>query len=696
MAFDFQYPEERKNPDYKFDEVLSKYNYNFSLISTGSTDFTGNTSTTCIRELYVSNVHACSSALTIHGQIKHPNNTVIGNNSIALGENTWAGYFKDEVSEDFISACTINTDYGLFNYYLTVPGNVEYEWQQIILSAGPISVTLYGGTGSTLSYTFQQAFYDIGTDSTLLYDSALPDNDSTYTMFSGTIVYSSAIDNKNSFAGGVNSVASGDTSFVFSSNSTVSGARSAVIGGQGITGTNDDTVYVPHLNIGSINQNNSATNILTRETDGSITYRDSSTLGGSISYNNVIFVDPQYGNNTTGLVERLDKPYQDVSTALSYASSLSPSSTNRILIYLRAGYYSFGIILVDNVDIYCEPGVVIYGAIQDSGPVNCNFLGHAKFLSYPLNSLSITYSSTINFEFDEIQSSGRAMNLGGSGSNFPTIRIKGNYIYCSTVGTGHGITIRNNANVYIDITRGIEAVHSTIEFRNHSGDFVLNCPKLYLGTGNIYGGNYKQALILYSSTINSNVIINADIVNKDTLYYGGISGMITLWGSCAGSVTINGNVYGRGTVGVLGNNTTTGKFTMNGSVFSDIEPGALYGNGEYYFKNGTHGMPSSATTVNRLYYIFQNAKVYFNNALMYNDIVDSNIIELASTTCSVSMFNTLATTAGSSGQIISATTSGNTIMFHNIRSNKPLNANLTDTLSPTGLIVDTNLVIPKF
>lgn len=54
----------------------------------------------------------------------------------------------------------------------------------------------------------------------------------------------------NSHAGGFNSVASGDTSFIHSTNSLVTGDRSVVLGGQNITGTTDDTVYVPYLNIG--------------------------------------------------------------------------------------------------------------------------------------------------------------------------------------------------------------------------------------------------------------------------------------------------------------------------------------------------------------------------------------------------------------------------------------------------------------
>jgi hypothetical protein len=51
----------------------------------------------------------------------------------------------------------------------------------------------------------------------------------------------------NSHAGGANTIASGGTSFIHSYNSRVTGDRSAVIGGQNITGSTADTVYVPDL-----------------------------------------------------------------------------------------------------------------------------------------------------------------------------------------------------------------------------------------------------------------------------------------------------------------------------------------------------------------------------------------------------------------------------------------------------------------
>ena len=51
----------------------------------------------------------------------------------------------------------------------------------------------------------------------------------------------------NSHAGGASSIASGHTSFIHSTNSIVTGDRSVVLGGVGITGTSDDTVYTPDI-----------------------------------------------------------------------------------------------------------------------------------------------------------------------------------------------------------------------------------------------------------------------------------------------------------------------------------------------------------------------------------------------------------------------------------------------------------------
>jgi len=77
-----------------------------------------------------------------------------------------------------------------------------------------------------------------------------------------------------SHAGGSNSIASGITSFIHSTSSLVTGDRSVVLGGQNITGTTNDTVYVPNLNIGTAPIDNSLSQIIARGSDGTIKYRD--------------------------------------------------------------------------------------------------------------------------------------------------------------------------------------------------------------------------------------------------------------------------------------------------------------------------------------------------------------------------------------------------------------------------------------
>ena len=70
-----------------------------------------------------------------------------------------------------------------------------------------------------------------------------------------------------SFASGVGSIAITDGSFIHSENSVVNGTRSVVLGGQNITGSTADTVYVPYLNLNYLpTLNSSNTEFLTRNT----------------------------------------------------------------------------------------------------------------------------------------------------------------------------------------------------------------------------------------------------------------------------------------------------------------------------------------------------------------------------------------------------------------------------------------------
>jgi len=79
--------------------------------------------------------------------------------------------------------------------------------------------------------------------------------------FSHTEGYFTIASGNASHAGGYQSIANGSRSFIHSSDSLVSGNRSVVIGGQNITGTTDDTVYVPYLNISLLGTGTSINNL---------------------------------------------------------------------------------------------------------------------------------------------------------------------------------------------------------------------------------------------------------------------------------------------------------------------------------------------------------------------------------------------------------------------------------------------------
>jgi hypothetical protein len=110
-----------------------------------------------------------------------------------------------------------------------------------------------------------------------------------------------------SHAGGNNSAASGDTSFIHSTNSKALGDRSVVLGGQNITGTTDDTVYVPYFNIQSATTDNSLTEFLVKDINGDVKTRgvDTITFTGGTVPGPTIFTGGVTANtlNVTGLTQ---------------------------------------------------------------------------------------------------------------------------------------------------------------------------------------------------------------------------------------------------------------------------------------------------------------------------------------------------------------------------------------------------------
>jgi hypothetical protein len=128
----------------------------------------------------------------------------------------------------------------------------------------------------------------------------------TYGSFSHSQNYNTRTYGTNSHAGGDNSIASGNTSFIHSTNSLVTGNRSVVLGGQNITGTTDDTVYIPYLNISNLAVGSPVNNL------------------GIDSNGNVVVGTS--GSGSTGNVT-ID-PYFNVGSASTLTWDVSGTSTN--------------------------------------------------------------------------------------------------------------------------------------------------------------------------------------------------------------------------------------------------------------------------------------------------------------------------------------------------------------------------------
>lgn len=425
--------------------------------------------------------------------------------------------------------------------------------------------------------------------------------------------------------------------------------------------------------------------------------------GAPVTYSRVCFVDAINGVDATGAINVFDKPFLTVPAARTAAAALIGIGTNnRALVYIRRGQYNNPtLVFTDNVDFYCEPGVVFTGNVQitDGGVgVNSNVFGSLKVNTSTASAivLSITGASTITFEFDWINSNTPAMFISPSSTN-NRITIKGNYVYSGTIGTGYGTTFRANANAVVNIANAIESLHTVIRFRNFTGNVTINCPNIRLVSGNVYGGNFKQCLYLSDTGSTGSVTINGDLIVADTVNYGGIGCAVTCWdGTPNYKVKINGNVNAgviKGFQCPVGSNFVL-QFT--GNATSNQYVAWLYGGGKFLFKNSVITTTSAAHTATAIA-VNGTAEVYFKDCYMFNIVTDQPIIEMNSTTVKLILDGCQGRASGTGAGTVSITTTvaSGLLYVNNSRFNKAINPLLIDQYVPSGLIIDPNTQVPN-
>jgi hypothetical protein len=430
--------------------------------------------------------------------------------------------------------------------------------------------------------------------------------------------------------------------------------------------------------------------------------------GGAVNYANVLFVDSTNGNDITAVINDFTKPYQTIAAAISEASTLSSSFNSRALIYIRKGYYSVGTgVLFDYVDFYSEVGVVIeggFGRLSDQFspvPVNVNFMGYADIVNCDLY---ITKASTVNVQVNSMTNNNALFLIIPTGG-VANVTIEANKLYSQGLGTSYGITIRNSCNVTINIKEKYSALYSLLDVRNHGGRIVVNAPKLALADGNPYGygGNFKQVVIIRANQ-GGEMIINGDLVNEDTVYYGGISAMITRFQDSWGTLRVNGNIYSGDTFGINAQGSSAASRTIvNGDIRTNHLCAYVGNSSQLIVRNGTL-MNWNTYSAALLYPVLAlggtASGLYVENCTMYSlgtggagginkdtqasTLVVNNVLYSGADTVGFFVINTVA------GQPV------NNTRFNNVRSSKPLDTNITDLLSPTGFILDANTLAPNF
>lgn len=412
------------------------------------------------------------------------------------------------------------------------------------------------------------------------------------------------------------------------------------------------------------------------------------------------YVDTTYGNDTSGTLDRFDKPYQTISAAMTALIGAYPSGN----LYIKAGQYAEDVYLQNNIDVFCEAGVVFTGGgFRDIvGGVTCKVLGWASFIgaSSLIQPLTVDYNSTIDFEFDKCNNVHSFCRISDG-----NINIRGNSII-TLADNAYGLSIRGSANVNITITEKIVSGYKAINFSNsYSGTTTINCPKIQVDT-DIASFGYvvnSSVAVLTDNDTTGTITINGDISNttSDLVYTIANPDFITRFDSSTsilgGYVTITGNVDGGFTKGLyVGGTVSNGQLKLKGNITARRESVVVNTNlVSTYLSEGTLKSFGSGSLPYVVSVVGTSSQVFIKDSIAWNTLVGTSLMWVFSTQSTVAIYDTLGYSPGTTGSFIFTTQSVN-VGFHSVRSNKDNVNSVTDIFSPSGFIYDTGLIIPNF
>ena len=615
-------------------------------------------------------VHINSKNATTNSGVR--NSVIIGGQGLISSTNDTV-YLGNNVNIN--NAYTLPNVVGNSNQYLKTLGNGTTVWEDISASNPSLSEVLAVGNNSATYNIVLGSGTSIKSDNG--YSSIQLDSQST----SGKILISTD-----------GSVKSKSYIEIDNSNLLISATSSIITTGD-LKGFQYSTDY------SSTFVNNS---LVTKQ------YVDSKLVSTFTAYK-IAYVDPATGSDTTGVVDRVDKPFATVTKAISgLTSSYSFSTSDPGLVYLKKGLYTNTVYLKNNIDFYCEPDVIFSqnGFTDINEVVNTSIYGFAKFVGTNTNlvPLDVTNASNIEFNFSVIDNQNVVLKVTNT-TGKSTVKLKGNSIKCKS-GFSKAILIGSNAgnvdvysDVKIDVSEKIIGAYNTINVSNKFiGTLEVNAASIECNSDLNTNGpviDLQHALLVKSAS--ASVKINADLIENSSSNAGGFNAAVSI---CSGTVSIIGNISGLECPGVYlykENLLDTSNVSISGNIISKKEA-IINEGGKLNFKVNNSLIKTSGLGINP-YAININAasmsSTYLYNTQIYNSLNNSGSILISATESNLRIYNSFGYSPGTSGKFIycSATTS---VSIHNTRSNKDNSDNVEDLFTPSGFIYDQNLYLGDF
>lgn len=431
-----------------------------------------------------------------------------------------------------------------------------------------------------------------------------------------------------------------------------------------------------------------------------------SQLGNVFTTYKTAYVDPAKGNDVTGLVDRVDKPFATVGKAMSgLTSSYSFSSSDTGLVYMKKGLYTSIVYLHDNINFYCEPDVIFSqnGFTDINGAVSSSIFGFARFSGTNTNlvPLDVTNSSNIIFNFSSIDNQNVVLKVTNT-IGTSNIKLKGDYIRCKS-GFSKAILIGSNngdvdvsSNVNINVSERIVGAYNTISVSNKfMGTLEVNSPSIECDSDlNLNGPVVDLQHVLSVKSASASVIINGNLLESSSTNAGGLNSAVYI---NAGTVSIVGNISGGECPGIYLDNSSYGNISVLGDVVSKKEA-IINASGNIKLKVSDSLIKTDGLGTNPYAISISAASMsstYLYNTKIYNSLENSGVIFISATESRLGIYNSIGYSSGTSGKFIYCAVTAS-VGIHNTRSNKDNSDNVEDLFTPSGFIYDQNLYLGDF